>query len=79
MPIKIYTSPGCIYCRTLKEYLKKHNIAFEEVDVVSDERALREMVQKTGQMGVPVVEINGEIIVGFDKEKIDKILKIEES
>ena len=76
--IKVYSSPSCAYCLTLKEFLKNHNIEFEDIDVSKDEKAREEMIKKSGQFGVPVVEIDGEIIVGFDKEKISKILKIKE-
>jgi glutaredoxin-like YruB-family protein len=76
--VKVYSTNSCPYCITLKSFLKKHNIDFEDIDVSKDEKALEEMVKKTGQMGVPVVEIDGEIIIGFDKEKISKILKIKE-
>ena len=76
--IKVYSTPSCPYCFTLKEFLKQNNIEFEDIDVSKDEKALKEMVEKSGQMGVPVVEIDGEIVVGFDKEKISKILNIRE-
>ena len=74
--VKIYSTPTCVYCRTLKEYLKRNEIAFQEVDVSKDEKELQDMIKKSGQMGVPVVDIDGEVIVGFDKVKIDKLLKI---
>ena len=74
--IKIYSTPTCVYCKTLQEYLKNNNFEFEYIDVSKDEKQLQDMIKKSGQMGVPVVDINGEIIVGFDKEKIDKLLKI---
>ena len=74
--VKVYSTPVCPYCVALKEFLKEHNIEFEEVDVSQDEAAQKEMVEKSGQMGVPVVEIDGEIIVGFDREKIIKLLKL---
>jgi glutaredoxin-like YruB-family protein len=76
--IKIYTTPSCPYCFALKEFLKSHNIEFEDVDVSKDENAAKEMIEKSGQMGVPVVEIDGEIVVGFDKEKICQLLNIKE-
>jgi len=78
MPPKIivYSTPACPYCLTLKEFLKQHNIEFEEIDVSKNKEAAREMIQKSGQMGVPVVEIDGEIIVGFDREKIIKLLNL---
>ena len=76
--IKVYSTPSCPYCFTLKEFLKQNNIEFEDIDVSKDEKALKEMVEKSGQMGVPVVEIDGEIVVGFDKEKISKLLNLKE-
>jgi glutaredoxin-like YruB-family protein len=75
--IKIYSTPTCVYCKTLKEYFKKHNIGFEDIDVSKDEKELQKMIKQSGQMGVPVVDIDGEIIIGFDKVKIDGLLKIE--
>jgi len=75
--VKLYSTPQCPYCYALKEFLKEHNIEFEDIDVSKDEKALKEMVEKSGQMGVPVVEIDGEIIVGFDKERITNLLGIE--
>ena len=74
--IKVYITPYCPYCVTLKNFLKQQNIEFEEVNVLDDEAAKEEMIKKSGQYGVPVVEIDGEIIIGFDKERILKVLKI---
>jgi len=74
--IKVFSAPGCPYCFTLKEFLKQHDIEFEDIDVSKDENALKEMIEKSGQMGVPVVDIDGQIVVGFDKEKISKLLNI---
>lgn len=74
--VKIYSTPTCVYCKTLMEYLKTKKIEFQEIDVSKDEKELQKMIKSSGQMGVPVVEIDGEIIVGFDKEKIDEKLKI---
>ena len=76
--VKLYVTPGCPYCFTLKEFLKENNIEVEEIDIAQNEKAKEEMVEKSGQMGVPVVDIDGEIVVGFDREKIVKLLKIEE-
>ena len=76
--VKIFLTPGCPYCFTLKEFLKEHNIKFEEIDVAKNKKAREEMIKKAGKMEVPVVEIDGQIIVGFDKEKICKILNIKE-
>ena len=76
--VKVYSNSTCPYCVTLKEFFKEHNIEFEDIDVSQDEKARDEMVEKSGQMGVPVIDINGEIVVGFDKEKISQLLKITE-
>ena len=73
---KVYSTPTCVYCKTLKGYLKKNGLEFEDIDVSKDEKQLQTMIKSSGQMGVPVVDIDGEIIVGFDKEKIDTLLKI---
>jgi glutaredoxin-like YruB-family protein len=74
--VKVYSTPTCVYCKTLKEYLSKNNIVFEDIDVSKDEKKLQEMIKDSGQMGVPVVDIDGEVITGFDKMKIDSLLKI---
>jgi len=74
--IKVYSTPACPYCITLKTFLKEHSIEFEDIDVSQDKKALDEMVKKSGQMGVPVIDIDGEVIIGFDKEKISKALGI---
>ncbi len=74
--VKVYTTPVCPYCFTLKEFLKEHNVKFKEIDVSQNEKVKKEIVKKTGKLEVPVVEINGEIMVGFDKEKITELLKI---
>jgi len=75
--VKVYSTPTCPYCVTLKNFLKEHNIQFEDIDVSQNELAQKEMIEKSGQMGVPVVDIDGEIIIGFDQERIKKLLKIE--
>ena len=68
--VKVYSTPTCPWCVRVKQFLKDNNIEFENIDVSSDQSAADEMVNKTGQMGVPVLDIDGEIIIGFDKEKI---------
>jgi len=68
--VKVYSTPTCPWCIRTKQFLKENNIEFEDLDVVGNQLAADEMVKKTGQMGVPVLDIDGEIIVGFDKEKI---------
>ena len=72
----IYSTPTCVYCKILKEYLTEKNIAFKEIDVSLDESELEKMVAISGQMGVPVIDINGEVVIGFDRKKIDEILKL---
>lgn len=74
MPIKVYSTPTCPYCTMAKKYLESKNIAYENVDVSADREAAAEMVSKSGQRGVPVLEIDGNIIVGFDKERIDELV-----
>jgi len=76
--IKVFSTPSCPYCVTLKEFLKQNNIEFEDVDVSKNEAVLKEMVEKSGQMGVPVLDIDGQIVVGFDKKKISEILNLKE-
>jgi glutaredoxin-like YruB-family protein len=72
--VKIYSTPTCPYCNAAKEFLTEEGIEFENIDVSQDKEAAEEMVKKSGQMGVPVIIINDEVIVGFDKEKIKKLL-----
>lgn len=74
--VKIYTTPTCPYCTVAKSFLKEHGIQFVEKNVAVDRAAAKEMIEKSGQMGVPVLEINGEIIVGFDRDAIKKALKL---
>jgi glutaredoxin-like YruB-family protein len=76
--IRIFSTPTCVYCITLKEYLDKYGIKFEDIDVSKDEKALDEMIDKSGQMSVPVIDIDGEIMVGFDKKRVNELLKIKE-
>ncbi len=74
--VKIYSTPACSHCVSAKNFLKENNISFEEVDISLDQVAAEEMVQKSGQMGVPVLDIDGEVIVGFDQDKIKAALNI---
>ncbi len=74
--ITIYSTPTCVYCNTLKEYLKSKSLGFEELDVSQNETELEKMVAISGQMGVPVVEIDGNVVIGFDKQKIDELLEL---
>ena len=73
--ITVYSTPTCPYCRMAKEFLKSKNITFKDIDVGSSKDAAKEMMKKSGQMGVPVLDINGKIIVGFDKDAIEEAIK----
>ncbi|MEK6843747.1 MAG: glutaredoxin domain-containing protein [Candidatus Micrarchaeota archaeon] len=64
----VYTTKTCVYCNATKEFLKNNNVQFKEVDVGVDQKAAEEMFEKSGQVGVPVVEIDGTVIIGYDKE-----------
>jgi glutaredoxin-like YruB-family protein len=72
--VKVYSTPTCPWCHKVKEHLKEKNIEFEDIDVSQNHEAAHEMVDKSGQMGVPVVDIDGKIIVGFDQAEIDKAI-----
>jgi glutaredoxin-like YruB-family protein len=68
--VKIYSTPTCPWCIRAKQFLKENNVEFQNIDVSGDQQAIDELMQKSGQMGVPVLDIEGEIIVGFDRERI---------
>ena len=72
--VKVYSTKTCPWCVRAKQYLTQKKVKFEDLDVSMNERARDEMVAKTGQMGVPVLDINGEVIIGFDQEAIDSAL-----
>lgn len=73
--IIIYSTPTCPYCTMAKDYFKKHGFKFEDVDVSIDQKRAQEMIDKTGQMGVPVIQINDNIIIGFQPDVFKKILE----
>jgi len=73
--IKVYSTATCPYCKMAKEFLAEKNVSFEDVDVGQDKEAAKEMVEKSGQMSVPVIDIDGKIIIGFDKKAIDRELR----
>lgn len=70
--ITIYSTPTCGYCKMAKEYLTSKNIPYTEVDVSVDRAKQEEMIKKSGQYGVPVIDVDGKIIVGYDKRKLDE-------
>lgn len=74
--VTVYTTPSCSWCTTLKSHLRKNGVRFDEVDVASDSAAAEEMTRKSGQRGVPQTDIDGEMIVGFDKAALNRLLNI---
>ena len=74
--VKVYSTPTCPYCVRAKQFLKENAVIFEDIDVSMNHDAAQEMIKRSGQMGVPVIDINGEIIVGFDKDKIKMALEL---
>ena len=74
--VKVYSTSTCPWCKKAKAYFDEKGIAYESVDVSLNSEAQKEMIEKSGQMGVPVIDIDGQIVVGFDKERIDELLKV---
>lgn len=74
--VTIYTTPSCTWCNTIKRHLQENRIHFREINVAADQKAAEDMIRKSGRQGVPQIDINGEIIVGFDKERINKLVGI---
>lgn len=74
MSVIVYSTPSCPYCSMVKDFLKKKQVPFESYDVSRDERRAEEMVRKSGQMGVPVVDVNGRIFVGYRPAEIERAL-----
>jgi glutaredoxin-like YruB-family protein len=74
MKIKVYSTPTCPYCKLVKEFLDGQKIAYTEVNVADDSAAANEMVKLSGQMGVPVVDIDGDVIVGWNKDALEEAL-----
>lgn len=72
--VTVYSTPTCPYCKMAKEYMTENNVEFTDIDVSADQAKAEEMVEKSGQMGVPVIDVDGKIIVGFDKEELKKAL-----
>ncbi|HEY8420821.1 MAG TPA: Uxx-star family glutaredoxin-like (seleno)protein [Thermoclostridium sp.] len=74
MKVTVYSTPTCPYCVMAKNYLSEKNIPYEDIDVSADPAKAREMIQKSGQRGVPVIDIDGNIIVGFNRTRIDELI-----
>jgi len=76
--VKVFSTPVCPYCHTLKEFLKEHNIKFVDIDISKDQKSREEIIKKTGKLEAPMLEIDDEFVVGFDKGKICSLLNIKE-
>lgn len=74
--VKIYSTPTCIYCKYAKDFFDKNSIKYENYNVAEDMKAREEMIQKTNQMGVPVIDVDGQIVIGFDQRKLEELLKL---
>ena len=74
--VKVYSTPTCPWCHKAKDWLKEKNIKFEDINIAEDTKAGEEMVEKSGQRGVPVIEIDGKMVVGFDEPKLKELLGI---
>ncbi|HKZ33717.1 MAG TPA: glutaredoxin family protein [Candidatus Nanoarchaeia archaeon] len=76
--IKIYSTPTCIWCAKTREFFRKHKVKFTDIDVSSNRKAAEEMVKKSGQMGVPIIDIDGKIIVGYNEGELKKALNLKD-
>jgi len=74
--VTVYSTPTCPFCIRVKQFLKDGGVAFTDIDVSRDHAKAQEMIKTSGQMGVPVIDVDGEIVVGFDKEKLKELLGI---
>ena len=74
MEVIIYTTPTCTWCKKLKEWLKKKKVSYQEHDVIESDKAREDMIAKSGQMAVPVIEVAGQIMVGFQEEKLAALI-----
>lgn len=75
MAVTMYSTPQCTFCKQLKRWFQERRVAFREYDVAKDARRADEMLKKSGQTGVPVVDVNGTVIVGFDRDKLERALR----
>lgn len=75
-PVIVYSTPTCVYCNMAKNFFKANNVAYTDYNVATDLEKRKEMIDKTGQMGVPVLDINGTIVVGFDESKVRSVLGV---
>lgn len=77
MSVTIYSTPTCPFCKQAKAFFDKNDVEYTDIDVMHDQEEAQKMIQKSGQMGVPVIDIDGEIVVGFDEKKLKELMKIE--
>ena len=75
-PVVIYSTPTCVYCKAAKDFFNANNIAYTEYNVAADLKKREEMIEKSGQMGVPVIEVGADIVVGFDKAMLSQLLGV---
>lgn len=76
MSVTVYSTPTCPFCKQVKTFLLEYKIDFTDIDVMAHQDKAREMIQKSGQMGVPVIDIDGQVVIGFDQKKLKELLKI---
>ena len=74
--VAIYTTPVCVYCKKAKDFFQKNNIQYEEYNVIDDIKRREEMITRSGQMGVPIIDIGGALVVGYDERKLKELLDI---
>lgn len=74
--VVVFSTPTCSWCRKLKSYLRENKVRFTDIDVSRDTKAARDMIRKTGQQGVPQMWVNSVPVIGFNKQKIDRLLEI---
>lgn len=75
MTIKVYSTPTCPYCKLVKDHLHEAGLPFEDIDVAANGEAAKDMVKISGQMGVPVVDVNGQIVVGWNKQALEDVIQ----
>lgn len=76
MTVKIYTTPTCAYCHAAMEFFEEHNIEYQELNVFTDLKAREDMIHKSGQLGVPIIDVDGNIVIGFDRGQLMQLLGI---
>ena len=75
--VTIYTTPTCVYCKATKQFFAEHDVEYDERDVAADAEARQAMIEKSGQLGVPVIDVDGQVVIGFNKKRLGEMLKID--